>query len=93
MSRRVNIKWKIRRTRKRKGIVDEHIQGLCITKILSIRWFIRMHFLTSILTLSDDLVIYSSGTIPILSKELNLKQTLLGGQAFRYSEFLFLHLL
>ena len=45
-----------------------------------------MHLLTppsSISNLSDNLLIYSSGTIPIISKELNLKQTLLGGQAFR----------
>jgi hypothetical protein len=39
--------------------------------------------LPSISTLSDNLIIYSSGSIPIISKELNLKQTLLGGQSFR----------
>lgn len=32
---------------------------------------------------TENLIIYSSGSIPILTKELNLKQTLLGGQAFR----------
>jgi hypothetical protein len=41
--------------------------------------------LPSISTLSDNLIIYSSGSIPIAVKELNLKQTLLGGQSFRYS--------
>jgi hypothetical protein len=40
--------------------------------------------LPSISTVSNNLIIYSSGSIPIISKELNLKQTLLGGQSFRY---------
>jgi len=51
--------------------------------------------LPSISTLSNNLFIYSSGSIPIISKELNLKQTLLGGQSFRYiiiSNWLFLFL-
>lgn len=32
---------------------------------------------------SDELIEYSSGSISISSSELNLKQTLLGGQSFR----------
>ncbi|UJR23338.1 hypothetical protein I4U23_026352 [Adineta vaga] len=36
--------------------------------------------------ISHDLLIYSSGSIPIITKELNLKQTLLGGQSFRWIE-------
>ncbi len=40
--------------------------------------------LPSISAVSNNLIIYSSGSIPIISKELNLKQTLLGGQSFRY---------
>lgn len=42
--------------------------------------------LIPISTLSDNLIVYSTGSIPILPKELNLKQTLLGGQSFRYDE-------
>jgi len=42
--------------------------------------------LPSISIFSDNLIIYSSGSIPIISKELNLKQTLLGGQSFRWIE-------
>ena len=34
-------------------------------------------------TLSENLIVYSSGSIEILRSELNLKQTLLGGQSFR----------
>ncbi|CAF0806379.1 unnamed protein product [Rotaria sp. Silwood1] len=33
--------------------------------------------------LSDNLIHYCSGSIPISFTELNLKQTLLGGQSFR----------
>ena len=35
-------------------------------------------------TLSDDLIPYYSGSIPVPSSELNLRQTLHGGQSFRY---------
>jgi len=34
-------------------------------------------------TLFNTLIDYSSGLIPISDTELNLKQTLLGGQSFR----------
>lgn len=34
-------------------------------------------------TLSENLIVYSSGSIEIPRSELNLKQTLLGGQSFR----------
>ncbi|CAF3799676.1 unnamed protein product [Adineta steineri] len=42
--------------------------------------------LSTVATFSNDLLIYSSGSIPINTKELNLKQTLLGGQSFRWIE-------
>ncbi|CAF3421753.1 unnamed protein product [Rotaria sp. Silwood1] len=42
--------------------------------------------LPSTSALSDNLIIYSTGSIPIIAKELNLKQTLLGGQSFRWIE-------
>ncbi|CAF1081974.1 unnamed protein product [Rotaria sordida] len=45
-----------------------------------------LKFIPSTSTLSDNLIIYSTGSIPIITKELNLKQTLLGGQSFRWIE-------
>ena len=43
----------------------------------------RMSSALSTATLSDNLVSYASGSIAILHTELNLRQTLLGGQSFR----------
>ena len=40
--------------------------------------------LSAMCTLSDDLIPYYSGSIPVPSSELNLRQTLHGGQSFRY---------
>ena len=42
-----------------------------------------MSSLVSTAILSDNLLSYSSGSIAISHTELNLKQTLLGGQSFR----------
>lgn len=43
----------------------------------------RMSSALSPVILSDNLVCYSSGSLPISPTELNLRQTLLGGQSFR----------
>lgn len=42
--------------------------------------------LTPISSQSNDLIEYSSGSIPVPSKELNLRRTVLGGQSFRWFE-------